>query len=147
MKTKTQPLLQTLMDVLIESEIALPRPKSLSETDLTAKLWQVISALLAKSIVVCNTDHLSDRELYSLLWNETLRQQVVLAPQSTLYIDMTRTGIDDGMAIYLKYYATEDQRQLYADAYPEFEMPVYTEPPPRRDHLIPDVRGARVQSN
>jgi len=42
------------------------------------------------------------------------------------------------MSIYLKYYATEEQRQLYSQVYPDFKMPEHVEPPRRRDHLIPD---------
>src|SRR5262249_30967052 len=108
------------------------------DAELTAKLWEVIYMLLRQSIVISNTDHLSDRELYTLLWNETLREEFVILPANTLHLDMTRTGIDDGMPIYLRYYASEEQREMYSELYPEFEMPPHVEPPPRRDHLIPD---------
>jgi hypothetical protein len=43
------------------------------------------------------------------------------------------------MPIYLQYYANEEQRQMYSDVYPEFEMPPHVVAPRRRDHLIPDV--------
>jgi hypothetical protein len=128
-----------LADVLNDSGIDLPRPKKLTDREVTAKLWEVIHALLAQSVVLCNTDHLSDRELYGLLWNETLLQEFVISPHYALYIDMTRTGLDDGIPTYLQYYASEGQRQLYADIYPDFKMPARLEPPPRRDHLIPDI--------
>jgi hypothetical protein len=82
---------------------------------VTAKLWEVIRALLSRNIVLANTDHLSDRELYTLLWNETLREESVISPTNTLHLDMTRTGIDDGMPIYLRYYASEEQREMYSD--------------------------------
>ena len=128
-----------LVDLLSEAGIEIPRPKKLNDRELTAKLWRVIHTLLRRSIVIGNTDHLSDRELYTLLWNETLRKEFVISPHFTLHIDMTRTGADDGMPIYLKYYATEAQRRMYADFYPAFEMPEHVDPPRRRDHLIPDV--------
>src|SRR5262245_40433127 len=117
MKTRIQPLgpfetslKRTLIDLLGELGIELPRPKTLTDRELTVKLWEVINALLGQSIVLGNTDHLSDRELYTLLWNETLREEYVISPHYTLHIDMTKTGIDNGMPIYLKYYATEEQR-------------------------------------
>jgi hypothetical protein len=132
---------QTLVDLLEDLDIELPRPRKLTDRELTAKLWEVIHALLAQSIVLCNTDHLSDRELYTLLWNETLRKEYLILPRYALYIDMTRTGIDDGIPVYLQYYASEGQRQLYADIYPDFKMPDRVEPPRRRDHLIPDIAG------
>jgi len=132
-------LKRTLIDLLGESGVDLPRPKKLTDRELTVKLWEVIHALLGQSVVLGNTDHLSDRELYTLLWNETLRQEYIISTHYPLDIDMTKTGIDDGMSIYLKYYASEEQRRMYADVYPDFEMPEHVEPPRRRDHLIPDV--------
>jgi len=125
--------------VLQESDIELPRPKKLRDRELTIKLWEVIHALLRNCVVIGNTDHLSDRELYTLLWNETLRREYILSPHYPLHIDMTKTGVDDGMPIYLKYYATEAQRRMYSEVYPEFDMPPHVEPPCRRDHLIPDL--------
>lgn len=129
---------QILFELLTETGIDLPRPTRLTDGELTAKLWEVIRALLSRNIVLANTDHLSDRELYTLLWNETLREELILSPTNTLHLDMTRTGIDDGMPIYLRYYASEEQREMYSELYPEFEMPPHVEPPQRRDHLIPD---------
>jgi len=130
---------RTLLDMLSELSIDLPRPKKLKDRELTAKLWQVIHALLGQSIVLCNTDHLSDRELYTLLWGEVLHKPFVISPHYTLYVDMTKTGVDGGMPIYLKYYATEAQRKMYSEFYPAFKMPRHIAPPCRRDHLIPDV--------
>jgi hypothetical protein len=130
---------RTLLDVLTELNIKLPRPQKLTNRRLKEKLWELIDALLAQSIVLGNTDHLSDRKLYTLLWNETLHKQFVISPHYTLHVDMTKTGINDGMPIYLKYYASEAQRRMYSQFYPGFKMPKHIEPPQRRDHLIPDV--------
>ena len=130
---------RTLIDLLAEANIDLPRPKKLTDQELTVKLWEIIHALLARWIVLGNTDHLTDRQFYIQLWNETLREEYVISPRHTLHIDMTKTGIDHGMPVYLKYYASEEQRRMYSEAYPDFEMPEHVDPPPRRDHLIPDV--------
>jgi hypothetical protein len=142
----TQPILgnngsckRTLFDVLTELKIELPPPEKLTNHRLTAKLWEVIHALLDQSIVLGNTDHLSDRELYTLLRDETLHKQFVISRHYTLQVDMTKTGVNDGMPIYLKYYASEAQRRLYLQFYPRFKMPKHVDPPRRRDHLIPDV--------
>jgi hypothetical protein len=130
----------TLFELLAKGGIDLTHPDKMTDGELTSKLWQVIRALLSKSVILCNTDHLSDRELYTLMWNETLREANVLPPCQVLHLDMTISGENEGMSTYLKYYATEGQRRLYAQLYPEFEMPEHVEPPRRRDHLIPDVR-------
>ena len=130
---------RTLLEILTELHIELPRPEKLTNRRLTTKLWEVIQALLGQSIVLGNTDHLSDRQLYTLLRNETFHKHFVISRHYTLHVDMTKTGIDDGMPIYLKYYASETQRKMYSEFYPGFKMPKHVEPPPRRDHLIPDV--------
>lgn len=129
---------KTLVEVLQDIGVELPAPSRLSDVELTAKLWEVIHALLAQFVVLCNTDHLSDRELYTLLWNETLRKEVVMCPRYRIEIDMTCTGPEEGMPAYLKYYATEEQRRMYAQFHPHFQMPEHVEPPRRRDHLIPN---------
>jgi hypothetical protein len=128
---------RTLFDLLEELGVELPKPKKLSDGDLKTKLWEVIDTLLKQCVVLGNTDHLTDRELYTLLWNETLRKEYVLCPRYTLQIDMTHTGLDGGMPIYLKFYATEEQREMYSEVYPDFDMPPHVDPPRRRDHLIP----------
>ena len=128
-----------LLDLLEESGIEVPQPKKLSGKQLTAKLWEIIHGLLKQSVVLCNTDHLSDRQLYTLLWKGTLRNEVVISPVHTLRLDMTEDGRDTGMTTYLKYYATEGQRQMYSEVYADFKMPKHVDPPHRRDHLIPDV--------
>jgi hypothetical protein len=129
---------RTLWDLLSEAAIELPPPEKLSDTELSAKLWEIIHGLLARFIVMGNTDHLTDRELYVLLWNTTLRQEFLILPRHTIQIDCTKTGAANDMSVYLKYYATEEQRRLYMHAYPDFKMPEHVEPPRRRDHLIPD---------
>ena len=131
---------RTLFDVLGQDQLELPRPEKLADRELTAKLWQVIYVLLRRSIVLCNTDHLSDRELYTMLWNETLRKEFVISRHYPLFIDMTKIGVDEGLPIYLKYYASKEQRQMYSELYPEFKMPEIVEPPRRRDHLIRFIR-------
>jgi len=127
---------RTLFDLLRKSEVELPRPDEVTDEALTKRLWKVIRALVAKSVILGNTDHLSDRELYMLLWNETLRREFVISPHFTLHVDMTETGVDDGVPTYLKYYASKEERRMYSNAHPTFKMPAHVDPPRRRDHLI-----------
>jgi hypothetical protein len=136
-----------LVDVLADLGITLPPPDELKDKQLTAKLWEVINTLLLQRIVISNSDHLSDRELYELLWKETLREEFVICPPElgyTIHLDMTETCEEDsGMPTYLKYYASHKDRQMYAEANPGRALPERVEPPPRRDHLIPDCPPIR----
>src|SRR5437773_1901467 len=85
---------RTLIDVLSDVDIELPRPSKLTDRALSDKLWEAIHALLAQFVILGNTDHLTDREFYTLLWNETLRKEYVINPNYSIHIDMTKTGVD-----------------------------------------------------
>ena len=127
-----------LMEALGESGLRLPAPDDLPEAELSGKLWEVIHGLLALRVSIDNTDHLSDRELYTLLYKETLHDELVLGFDQAMHIDMTESGdYEEGLRTYLKYYAREEERRSYAESFPELNVPPHCDPPNRRDHLIP----------
>jgi hypothetical protein len=129
---------RTLMEAVTESGVIVPAPDDVPDTALSAKLWEVIHGLLALHVSIGNTDHLSDRALYTLLYNETLDVEVVVGMGQTMTIDMTETGsYEDGLRTYLTYYASEKERRRYARIFPKMYMPPHCDPPNRRDHLIP----------
>ena len=57
----------TLTDKLVSMGIDLPPADSLSDEALSTKLWDIITQLGQLRIYLHNTNHLSDRELYTLL--------------------------------------------------------------------------------
>ena len=83
---------KTLMEALVESGVSAPAPDDLSNTELSHKLWEVIHGLLSLRVSIGNTDHLSDRALYTLLYNETLHDEYVAGIEQTMQIDMTESG-------------------------------------------------------
>ena len=129
----------TLMKALVDSGVSIPAPDDLSDNELSPKLWEIIHGLLALRVSIGNTDHLSDRALYALLYNETLdNTDVVVGMEQTMTIDMTETGTyEDGLRTYLTYYASEKERRRYEKMFPKMHIPPHCEPPKRRDHLIP----------
>ena len=133
-----------LFDVLVDSGMALPRPETLNERQIQEKLWELIHALVERRVIISNTDHLSDRELYTALWSETLQQENVVdgRPETgyTLHIDMTGSRkYEDPLQVYLKYYAKEGERQMYAGMDPHLQIPAHCDPPYRRDQLLEDL--------
>src|ERR1017187_2547949 len=45
-------------------------PGELDDRQLTGRLWEFLYAAASRRFFFCSTDHLSDREFYSLLWAE-----------------------------------------------------------------------------
>lgn len=130
----------TQFQQLEEAGVELPAPESLDDRRLTAKLWEVIEALARIRVFLGQTDHLSDRELYTLLWHEFLREPVKDMPldaASAWHLDILGGGSEEDTYLYLRYYADEDWRQRWLAAFPTCEMPEHEAPPYGRDRHLP----------
>ncbi len=126
--------------VLVESGIPLPPPGELADAELNAKLWEVINALALMGAYLEHTDHLSDRELYTLLWGDVLLEEMVIqSPIVTLtcHIDLIGSGSEEDNNIYLKYYADEDDRTLWAKEFSDEPVPGRERLPFDRDRQLP----------
>lgn len=66
---------------LVDAGGELPAPESMDDRQLTAKLSEVIDALARMRVFLSQTDHMSGRELYTLLWKDTLRKSVKDMPR------------------------------------------------------------------
>lgn len=52
--------------------LEIPSPESLRDEDLTRILWDTIDRLYSQNVVLRFTDHLSDRELYKIIYRDIL---------------------------------------------------------------------------
>lgn len=138
----------TPFDLLVEGGLDLPAPGELSDEELPGKLGELFQAMALRGILVDNTDHLSDRELYVHLWEDSLREEMVMpmgpdGPLGNWIIDLVGSGSEEDTNLYLKYYADEKTRQRWAAEWPDLEMPEHEDPPYDRDrtllHGIDDV--------
>src|SRR5438067_1407648 len=66
----------TTFNRLIQRGIIFPAPAELDAESLSAKLKELVIVLARMHCFVEDTDHLSDRELYSWLWTDALREEI-----------------------------------------------------------------------
>jgi hypothetical protein len=120
--------------------VSFPPPESLNDEELTAKLWELIQKLALLHVFIEQTDHLSDRELYTYLWSDALREETKAMPLvagSAYHIQLLSSGSEEDNQLYLKYYADEDWRRQWHKEWPKDPIPPHEDPPYDRDRLLP----------
>ncbi len=132
----------TNLKQLEEVGMKLPAPETLDDREITAKLWGLIHRLAFMRVFLSQTDHLSDRELYTQLRSETLHDETKALPydeDSACHIDLLGSGSDEDTHLYLKYYADQDERQHWLNDFPDIPMPDHEDPPYDRDRYLPQA--------
>ena len=125
---------------LEESGMQLPAPETLDDEQLSNKLGELIQRLALLRVFLEETDHLSDRELYTLLWSDMLREEtkaVTLDEDSACHMSPLGGCSEEDIQLYLKYYADEQWRCDWQKQYPEETLPDHEDPPYDRDRFLP----------
>ena len=118
----------------------VPPPDELDDTQLHTRLWEVINRMASLGAYLHNTNHLSDRELYTYLFEDGLREDAVLFPDNPGYVyglDLLGSGSEEDMQLYMKYFADGASRAEWKADFPELEMPTHEDPPFDRDKDLP----------
>jgi hypothetical protein len=127
---------------LEKAGVSLPPPDSLNDEELTEKLWEIIQKLALLHVFISQTDHLSDRELYTHLWTNSLREETKAMPMvagSAWHIELLGSYSEEDMQLFLKYYADGGFRRQWHKDWPEDPIPKHEDPPYDRDRLLPKV--------
>ena len=112
-------------------ELALPHPDELSEQELREKLEATIELLYQKRVVLDFTDHLSDRQLYTLVYRDILPspEKKIDDSENYLHWDCSDAGGDE--AVWLRYYASDADREAWAEETRAVPPPKELPPHPR----------------
>lgn len=130
----------TSFELLVQGGMELPAPEQLDDSQLSAKLWEVIRGMAMLRMFLYCTDHLSDRELYEELWHQVLREETPDMPvdeDSACHIDLVSSGSEEDIELYLRYYADEETRRDWAKDWPNDVIPAHETPPYDRDRHLP----------
>lgn len=114
--------------------LELPHPDTLDDAELHTRLWQVIRKLYSQRIVLDYTDHLSDRELYCIIFRDILpspEKKIDLA-RNYLHWNCAESADDIESKVWLRYYASEAERKSWAEETGRPLPPAEPPPYPRR---------------
>jgi hypothetical protein len=117
-------------------------PKELDARQLPGRLWELLYAAAARRFFFYGTDHLDDRRLYTLLWEQWLDEPTADIPletetNTTTIISEFDVGGMTHEEIWLRYYADESDRKFWRTMDPHFVFPSHEDPPYDRDRCLP----------
>ncbi|MBN1851993.1 MAG: hypothetical protein JW829_04685 [Pirellulales bacterium] len=115
-----------------EPELILPSPETLSAEELREILWDTVYRLFEKRIVLDFTDHLSDRELYCLIFRDILPTHEKKLNRAGSYLHWDCSDCEGDQETWLRYYATDEERQMRFDEYHD-PIPPHEDPPYPRE--------------
>ncbi len=127
------------LDTLAQAGVQLPPAAELDDAALTAKLWQLIHELARRRLFLHSTDHLSDRELYTWLVTDGLREELMGfgLPFGNCHLDVLGSGSEDDVILQMRFYEDDEERAGWAKEFPDFPMPPKEKPPFDRDRHLP----------
>jgi hypothetical protein len=127
------------LEVLRARGMDIPQVPPEDAAALRAKLMEIVGGMYEIGIVVEQTDHLSDAELYRFLVDDALLEETIISPGAgggTWHISPNGEGTPEDDAVYLRYYADDETRERW---HREFGCPLPAKErlPYDRDRLLP----------
>jgi hypothetical protein len=114
-----------------EPEMKIPHPDALTDKQMHMQLWDTIQKLFEKRIVLDFTDHLSDRELYRVIYRDILPSPEKKIDEADNYLHWDCADVGGDAEIWLRYYASEEDRRRWAEEFDEELPPAELPPYPR----------------
>src|SRR6266850_7150246 len=106
---------RTPREILSRHDYAPLPPTDLDDCQLPGRLWELLYAAAARRFFFCFSDHLDDRQLYTLLWDQWLDEPAADIPlaaetNTTLFVSELNANGMTHEEIWLRYYAEEGDR-------------------------------------
>ena len=98
-----------------EPELVMPDHLTFSETEVNHQLHQIIGRLYEKNILLVHTDHLSDRQLYCLIARDILPAQEKKILLAGKFLKWQCLDIVEDEESWLRFYASGEERQSWAE--------------------------------
>lgn len=118
-----------------EPALELPAPDSLDDTHLHQLLYETIDRLYDKHVVLDFTDHLSDRQLYCLIYRDILPTHEKMINRRRNYLHWDCANVEGDPEMWLRYYASEEERAAWQEEtggyLPQPESPPFERKLPR----------------
>jgi hypothetical protein len=109
----------------------LPHPDRLGQHQLSLVLRATIEKLFEKHVVLDFTDHLSDYQLYGLIFRDILPSHEKKLARRTSFLHWDCANIEENPDIWLRYYATPAERNMWEEENDQ-PAPPHDEPPFKR---------------
>jgi hypothetical protein len=126
-------------DLLRARGISFRRGEEVDDDAIGEELWRLIAALAEIGYFIELTDHLSDRELYAMLF-EQIAQPTFLAPDDLSFAaHWSPIGgySEEDLEIHYTYYADDEDRERASKLWPDTPLPPRKPLPHDRDRLLP----------
>jgi hypothetical protein len=113
-------------------ELTIPHPSSLNDQALREVLWSTLQQLSERQIELEYTEHLSDRQLYHVIYRDilTCEEKFLDPPHSPLRWHCVDSTEDP--ETWLRYYASDEEREEWFDLWGDELPPVEPLPYPRK---------------
>lgn len=115
-----------------EPELVLPAPDSLDDLAIQELLWQTIHRLYEKRIVLELTEHLSDRQLYTVIYRDILPSPEKKVDLPKNYLHWHCLDDDADPETWLRYYASDEEREGWSEENVQVLPPSEPAPFPRK---------------
>ena len=99
-----------------EPELKLPSPEKLGDAELHEVLEETIEQLYSQRIVLDFTEHLSDRQLYCLIYRDILPSPEKKVDLPKNFLHWHCFDYDDQPDVWLRYYASEEDRRGWIES-------------------------------